>query len=471
MEKGGVFMETEFYRPIHKIRFVTASSLFDGHDASINIFRRLLQAAGTEVIHLGHNRSAEEVVNAAIDEDVQGIALSSYQGGHMEYFKYVYDLLQEKGAGHIRIFGGGGGVIVQEEIQELERYGIAKIFSPEDGRRLGLIGMVNHMLKETDFSTSQISAIELEDLQQQRHLAIARMITLVENSYSQENQKTYELRWKKEIKRLANRNVPVIGITGTGGAGKSSLTDELVRRFLQDFPDKSIAILSVDPSKQKTGGALLGDRIRMNSIHHPQVYVRSLATRGSRTEISLALKDAIEILKTANFDLIFVETSGIGQGNTEVTSISDLSVYVMSSDYGAPSQLEKIDMLDFADLIVINKFDRKGSEDALRDVRKQYQRNHQLFDRALEDLPVYGTIANRFNHAGVNRFYQDLIAKVIEKNQLDWKLDSKVRLHESKNQQIIPPQRESYLYEIVNTVRQYQQFTIQQVDWLDNSIN
>lgn len=457
-------MNTELYQPKHKVRFVTASSLFDGHDASINIFRRLLQQGGAEVVHLGHNRSAEEVVNAAIDEDVQGIALSSYQGGHMEYFKYIYDMLKERGAEHIRIFGGGGGVIVPEEIAELEAYGIAKIYSPEDGRKMGLIGIISHMLQLTDFSLIDLTEeIQLNKIQEKNHLEIARAITAIEEHITFMRENEPYLKLKEEISRL-EFITPVIGITGTGGAGKSSLTDELVRRFLNDFPEKTVAILSVDPSKQKTGGALLGDRIRMNSLHPQRVYMRSLATRQSHSELSLAIAEAIQVVKAAGYDFIIVETSGIGQGDTKIVEISDLSIYVMTSEFGAPTQLEKIDMLDFADLIVINKFDRKGSEDALRDVRKQYRRNQNNFEAKDEELPIYGTIASQFNDLGTNQFYRALINKVKSVKQLEWQAELTVQLKESKKNQIIPPEKEQYLQEITNTLREYQRFTDQQAD-------
>lgn len=457
-------MATELYQPKNKLRFVTASSLFDGHDASINIFRRLLQQAGVEVIHLGHNRSAEEVVSAAIDEDVQGIALSSYQGGHIEYFKYIYDMLQERGANHIKIFGGGGGVIVPDEIKELEDYGIAKIFSPEDGRKIGLEGIISMMLQISDFDlVSYPREITFENLQQKNHLDIARLITTTESKLIKNGSTdSYDKLWQK-IKGF-NSFAPVIGITGTGGAGKSSLTDEVVRRFNNDFPDKTIAILSIDPSKQKTGGALLGDRIRMNSINRSQVYMRSLATRESYSELSLAITEAINIVKAAGYDLIIVETSGIGQGDKRIVDITDLSIYVMTSEFGAPTQLEKIEMLDFADLIVINKFDRKGSEDALRDVRKQYRRNHNLFELENEQLPVFGTIASQFNDFGTNRFYLALINKINEQKNLDWRPQLTAKLDASKKNQIIPPEKEQYLYEIANTIKGYRRFTEQQVE-------
>jgi len=452
----------EIYRPKNKVRFVTASSLFDGHDASINIFRRLIQQAGAEVIHLGHNRSAEEVVSAAIAEDVQGIALSSYQGGHMEYFKYIYDMLKERGAGHIRLFGGGGGVIVPAEIKELEEYGIAKIFSPEDGRSLGLQGIINWMLKEADYSLNDSSQeIDFYKLQSKNPLYIARLITQVEDEAIANKGKGVLESLKKNS---STKYIPVIGITGTGGAGKSSLTDELVRRFVNDFPEKSVAIISVDPSKQKTGGALLGDRIRMNAISSRQVYMRSLATRDSHSELSAAIQEAIQVVKGAEFDLVIVETSGIGQGDKKIVEIADLSIYVMTSEFGAPTQLEKIEMLDFADLIVINKFDRKGSEDALRDVRKQYRRNHQLFAESDEQLPIFGTIASQFNDFGTNKFYLALIAKLKQIKQIDWQSKLEIQLTENKKTQIIPPEREQYLFEIANTVRDYHKFAMQQED-------
>ncbi|MCS0542511.1 cobalamin-dependent protein, partial [Aeromonas veronii] len=330
----------EVYRPKHHVRFVTASSLFDGHDASINIMRRILQASGAEVIHLGHNRSVEEVVNAAIQEDAQGIAISSYQGGHVEYFKYMYDLLKERGASHIRIYGGGGGVIIPREIKELHEYGIAGIFSPDDGRNLGLQGMINKMLQECDYPTSTELTDELELLQNGDYNTIAKLITIAENQIGANNETAAAAQNAIQKVKELEKTVPVVGITGTGGAGKSSLTDELIRRFINEFDDKKVAILSVDPTKQKTGGALLGDRIRMNAIFSPRVYMRSLATRGSKSELSLAIKDAIAVVKAAGFDLIIVETSGIGQGDAEITEVCDISMYVMTSEFGAPSQLE-----------------------------------------------------------------------------------------------------------------------------------
>jgi len=452
-------MQTTIYRPTNKVRFVTASALFDGHDASINVMRRILQASGAEVIHLGHNRSAEEVVNAAIQEDAQGIAVSSYQGGHVEFFKFMYDLLKERGADHIKIFGGGGGVIVPDEIRELESYGIAKIYSPDDGRRMGLQGMINHMLENSDFPTPKQVEAEIAKLQEKNELAIAKLITYAEEAvFAQDEEHKANLTKLRE----QAKNVPVLGITGTGGAGKSSLTDELVRRFLNDFEDKTIAILSVDPSKQKTGGALLGDRIRMNSINNSRVFMRSLATRESRSELSAAIREAIDVVKVAGYDLIIVETSGIGQGDAEITKVCDLSLYVMTSEFGAPSQLEKIDMLDFADLVAINKFERKGSVDALRDVKKQFQRNHNLWDQQPEEMPVYGTIASQFNDPGTNVLYRALIDTINAKKGLNWESQLAVTETESKKNYIIPPERIQYLGEIVLAIRDYKKFTDQQ---------
>nr|WP_170295464.1 fused isobutyryl-CoA mutase/GTPase IcmF [Chengkuizengella sediminis] len=453
----GVFLLSieEIYRPQNHIRFVTASSLFDGHDASINIMRRILQASGAEVIHLGHNRSVEEVVNAAIQEDVQGIAISSYQGGHVEYFKYMYDLLNEKGASHIRIYGGGGGVIIPREIQELHEYGISGIFTPEDGRTLGLQGMINKMLEECDFLTINNNILEeITKLRDGKPVSIARMITAAEMSVNHDYEPASEV--INKVKQLT-RKVPVIGITGTGGAGKSSLTDELIRRFINEIPNKKVAILSVDPTKQKTGGALLGDRIRMNAIFSPRIYMRSLATRGSKSELSLAIHDALAVVKAADFDVIVVETSGIGQGDAEISEICDVSLYVMTSEFGAPSQLEKIDMLDFADLIVINKFERKGSEDAKNQVQKQFQRSHMLFEQELDEMPVYATIASQFNDAGTNTLFVALIEKLNEKLGLNW-TTSLIKEKEIKKQNIIIPNKQrQYLRDISETVRRYHQ--------------
>lgn len=451
----------ELYQPNHYVRFVTASSLFDGHDASINIMRRILQAQGAEVIHLGHNRSVEEIVNAAIQEDVQGIALSSYQGGHVEYFKYMYDLLQEQNAGHIRIYGGGGGVIVPHEIKELHEYGIARIFSPEDGRKMGLEGMINQMIRECDFPTVTQLTDEFERVKERDSQAIGRLITMVENQhdYGQE-----EVAATVDKLKSLEEDVPVVGITGTGGAGKSSLTDELVRRYLSEFSDKTMAIISIDPTKQKTGGALLGDRIRMNAIHNPRVYMRSLATRKSRTELSLAIRDAIKVVKAAGFDLIIVETSGIGQGDSEIAAISDVAMYVMTSEFGAPTQLEKIDMIDFADLIVINKYERKGSEDALRAVKKQYQRSHSYFDQDPSEMPVYGTIASQFNDTGTNQLFGALVQTINEKCGLRWKTSFDEDGVVEKQNIIIPNDRMMYLQEIVNTVRNYHAKTEKQAE-------
>ncbi|MFS0644756.1 fused isobutyryl-CoA mutase/GTPase IcmF [Siminovitchia sp. 179-K 8D1 HS] len=453
---------TEIYRPKNHVRFVTASSLFDGHDASINIMRRILQSSGAEVIHLGHNRSAKEVVHAAIQEDVQGIAISSYQGGHVEYFKYMYDLLKEKGASHIRIYGGGGGVIIPREIKELHDYGIARIFSPDDGRELGLQGMINLMLQECDFPTiAETPSEEIEKLQSGDMAAASKLISIAEHRVLEPESGTYEEIFS-EIKRLA-RNVPVLGITGTGGAGKSSLTDELIRRFLHDIPEKKAAILSVDPTKQKTGGALLGDRIRMNAIFSPRIYMRSFATRGSKNELSHAIKDAINVVKASGVDLVIVETSGIGQGDAEIREISDVSMYVMTSEFGAPTQLEKIDMIDFADLVAINKFEKKSSEDALNQVRKQYQRSHMLFDQDLEEMPVYGTIASQFNDPGTNALFAALIEKINEKMGTGWQTSFSVSEKVEKKDVIIPVSRQHYLREISDTVRRYHKAAKNQV--------
>ncbi|MFA1643044.1 fused isobutyryl-CoA mutase/GTPase IcmF [Chryseomicrobium imtechense] len=454
--------QVEVYRPTNPVRFVTASSLFDGHDASINIMRRILQASGVEVIHLGHNRSVEEVVNAAIQEDAQGIAISSYQGGHVEYFKYMKDLLAEKGAPHIRIYGGGGGVILPKEIKELHAYGISGIFSPEDGRKLGLQGMINRMIEECDVATPADGALaQLETASVETPETLARLITIAEEATLTGSDEAKQL---IEAAKAKSKGTPVLGITGTGGAGKSSLTDELIRRFLSELPDKRVAILSIDPTKQKTGGALLGDRIRMNAIFNKRVFMRSLATRGSRTELSGAIKDVLDVVKTAGYDLIIVETSGIGQGDAEITTISDLSMYVMTSEFGAPSQLEKIDMIDFADLIVINKFERKGSEDALRQVQKQYQRSRELWHDDLDTMPVYGTIASQFNDKGTNSLFAALIAKINEKTGSDWLTSYEEFAKTQKQNVIIPNDRRYYLRELTDTVRGYHAKSEQQVE-------
>jgi methylmalonyl-CoA mutase len=450
----------EVYKARHKVRFVTATSLFDGHDASTNIIRRLLQSSGAEVIHLGHNRSVEEIVTAAIQEDAQGIAVSCYQGGHIEFFKYIFDLLQERGAGQVRIFGGGGGVIIPNEIRELEEYGIAKIFSPEDGRRMGLQGMVNHMLEACDFTVQRDTAAELGKLKDQDIRAVNTLITLAEQAVHEQSGEFAALR--DQLRDLA-REIPVIGITGTGGAGKSSLTDELVRRYLRDFPEQSVAILAVDPSRQRTGGALLGDRIRMNAINTSRVYMRSLATRDSHSELSAAIQDAIAVVKAAGFDLVIVETSGIGQGDARIVEIADVSIYVMTCEFGAPTQLEKIDMLDFADLVVLNKFERKGAEDALRNVRKQYRRNRNQFEVADDELPVFGTIAAQFNDPGTNVLYRALVDCLNAKKGLALQSQLMIRERESLKQYIIPPDRVHYLGEIVHAVRHYRKQVQEQV--------
>lgn len=444
------------YTHKHHIRFVTASSLFDGHDASINIMRRILQASGAEVIHLGHNRSVEEVVNAAIQEDVQGIAISSYQGGHVEYFKYMYDLLKEKGATHIRIYGGGGGVIIPREIKELHQYGIARIFSPEDGRLLGLQGMIDRMLEECDYPTitSEVDTY-LSKLDSGDTIATAKLITFAEQQVGANKESAAAVETVMRQVKARQKSVPVLGITGTGGAGKSSLTDELIRRFINEVPEQKVAVLSVDPTKQKTGGALLGDRIRMNAIFSPRVYMRSLATRQSKTELSLAIQDAIAVVKAAGFDLIIVETSGIGQGDAEIAEICDVSMYVMTSEFGAPSQLEKIDMIDYADLIVINKFERKGSEDALRQVQKQYQRSRMLFEKELDDMPVYGTIASQFNDSGTNALFAALIETLNEKTGSSLLTTFSKNALVEKQSVIIPTDRRYYLREISDAVRGY----------------
>jgi methylmalonyl-CoA mutase len=447
------------YKPKHKVRIVTAASLFDGHDAAINIMRRIIQSTGVEVIHLGHDRSVEEVVNCAIQEDANAIAMTSYQGGHNEYFKYMYDLLQEKGAGHIKIFGGGGGVILPEEIKDLMDYGITRIYSPDDGRELGLQGMINDLVQKSDFAIGDVLNGEVNHLTDKEIGSIARVISSAEN-FPDVAQETMDIIHEKNKKSTT----PVLGITGTGGAGKSSLVDELVRRFLIDFPNKTVGLISVDPSKRKTGGALLGDRIRMNAINNPRVYMRSLATRQSNLALSKYVNEAVEVLKAAEFDLIILETSGIGQSDTEIIEHSDTSLYVMTPEFGAATQLEKIDMLDFADLVAINKFDKRGALDALRDVKKQYMRNNNLWHVHMDDMPVFGTIASQFNDPGMNSLYKAIMDKVVERTGADLKSSFEITKEMSEKIFVIPPARTRYLSEIAENNRAYDKKANAQVE-------
>uniref|UniRef100_UPI00404B4E10 methylmalonyl-CoA mutase family protein n=1 Tax=Flavobacterium sp. TaxID=239 RepID=UPI00404B4E10 len=447
------------YIPKNKVRIVTAASLFDGHDAAINIMRRIIQATGCEVIHLGHDRSVEEVVNTAIQEDANAIAMTSYQGGHNEYFKYMFDLLQEKGASHIKIFGGGGGVILPEEIKELHDYGITRIYSPDDGREMGLQGMINDLVQQSDFPIGDVIHDEFDLLPTKNDRAIARMISAAENFPELAKPFLDQIHKSNEEK-----SIPVLGITGTGGAGKSSLVDELVRRFLIDFPEKTIGLISVDPSKRKTGGALLGDRIRMNAINNSRVFMRSLATRQSNLALSKYVAEAIEIIKAANYDIIILETSGIGQSDTEILEHSDVSLYVMTPEFGAATQLEKIDMLDFADLVAINKFDKRGALDAIRDVKKQYQRNHNLWDVAPDSMPVFGTIASQFNDPGMNALYKSIMDKVVEVTKVDLKSTFEITNEMSEKIYVIPPSRTRYLSEIAENNRNYDQITFKQAE-------
>src|SRR5882724_3493648 len=447
----------EPYKPKNKIRIVTAASLFDGHDATINIMRRIIQATGCEVIHLGHDRSVEEVVNTAIQEDAQSIAVTSYQGGHNEYFKYMLDLLKEKGAGHIKVFGGGGGVFLPDEIKALQDYGITRIYSPDDGRAMGLQGMINDLVRQSDYPLGDQLTNEIDQLATKNPMAIGRLISAAENYYEQ-SKGIFD-----QIKKLSEKSAaPVVGITGTGGSGKSSMVDEIVRRFLLDFKNKTIGLISVDPSKRKTGGALLGDRIRMNAIHHPRVYMRSLATRQANLALSAYVKEAIQVMKAAGFDLIILETSGIGQSDTEILDHSDVALYVMTPEYGAATQLEKIDMLDFADVIALNKFDKRGALDALRDVKKQYQRNHQLWDKKPEDMPVFGTIASQFNDPGTNQLYKHLVDKICEKTGADLKSNFQITREMSEKIFVIPPHRTRYLSEISENNRSYDKWVNEQ---------
>jgi methylmalonyl-CoA mutase len=447
------------YKPKNKVRIVTAASLFDGHDAAINIMRRIIQSTGCEVIHLGHDRSVDEVVNTAIQEDANSIAMTSYQGGHIEYFKYMHDLLEEKGAGHIKIFGGGGGTILPIEIEELMGYGIVRIYHPDDGRELGLQGMINDLVKESDYPVGGDFKKYENKLSTKNPLAIARMISAAENFPKESASFLSEIRKKNK-----SNKTPVLGITGTGGAGKSSLVDELVRRYLNDFKNKTIGIISVDPSKRKTGGALLGDRIRMNSINNPRVYMRSLATRQANLALSKYVGDAVEILKYAGYDLIILETSGIGQSDTEILDFSDISLYVMTPEYGAATQLEKIDMLDFADLIALNKFDKRGALDALRDVKKQYQRNHQYFDKSIDEMPVFGTMASQFNDPGMNHLYHAVFEVIKDKTGIDFHTHFDESQETSEQSYIIPPNRVRYLSEISESNRSYDQWVNVQSD-------
>lgn len=466
----------EVYPLRHKVRIVTAASLFDGHDAAINVMRRILQASGAEVIHLGHNQSVQAIVDAAIHEDAQGIAISSYQGGHMEFFRYMIDLLRERGAGHVRVFGGGGGTIVPEEKAELEAYGVARIYHPEDGRRLGLQGMINDMLETCDVSPLDMKRDDgsLDELKPGGGAAgwglLAKGITLLEAvAGDDDHQATAEELSAQRTALLeraaaAEKSAPVIGMTGTGGAGKSSLTDEIVRRYVEDFPEATVAVLSVDPTKKRTGGALLGDRIRMNSVDCGRVFMRSLATRGSGTEVSDALGDAIALCRGYGFDLVIAETSGIGQADSSVVDLVDLSVYVMTPEFGAQTQLEKIEMLDLADLVVINKYDKSGAEDALRDVRKAYQREHQRFDEPVDAMPVFATMASQFNDAGCNMVFARLLEKLGEKTgtRIEGRFTATRPVGLPDRRTIIPPSRVRYLAEIAESIRRYRKWAEEQ---------
>ncbi len=444
----------EAYTPKNKIRFVTAASLFDGHDVTINIIRRLLQASGVEVIHLGHNRSVDDIVSCAIEEDVQGIAVSSYQGGHMEYFTYMYDLLQKAHYGHIKIFGGGGGVILPQERNELIKYGIANIYLPDDGRKLGLHGMIADMVQKTDFSITDNFTYDPKKITKDNFSYVARLISVIENEI--------EINTSELLNQTPKQKVPVVGITGTGGSGKSSLIDELVGRFLFDFPEKRIAILSYDPSKRKSGGALLGDRLRMNAVFNPRVFMRSQATRQVNLALSSHAREVLSVLRNAGFDLIILETSGIGQSDTEIVGLCDLSIYVMTPEFGAPTQLEKIDMIDYADMIVLNKADKRGAEDALRDIRKQYQRTHNRFDTQIHELPVFPTIASEFNNHGVYQLYVSLFELLNTKVNMHISIPKELRKEVQGITSIIPNERIRYLSEIAETVRDYNKWAEEQ---------